>query len=318
MTRDEIYKNNISWPKVLSLVLSLIPLILLILLVVNLVAESLFAIDKLGFGELFSADFSGVYSGGDYEYGLLPAIWGTVLAVVVAMLIAFPVSLAMAVFSSEFQLGYLGKGVRAILGVLSGIPPIVYALMDVVFIDLFIREKFGGMGSGIGAMRIGDLPIEGSTLLGGILLALLIVPFMATFMDDAIRNVPVRLKEASLALGADRWYTLRKVMLPAASAGIISAAALGSLKAIGDVLIAGWAISWESGLPNPLWDILERTATLTSVGAGLLGGAGGGASPVGFNRSVGYFAGLLLLIFAFIILALVSMLQTRLKKRLSV
>ena len=316
-----------KWPRVTSLILALMPVSILVFIVVSLVLGSLLAIDEMGLETLFSTEFSGTYTTGERIYGLIPAIWGTVLTVVIAIAIALPVSLAMAVFSSEFPLGILGRAMRGILGVLSSIPPIVYALMAWGFVELFMITKFTGAGleeippPGMTWWNLGTLPTQtaggNSTLLGGILLALLVIPFMAPLIDDAIRNVPQSLKEGSLALGADRWRTLMKVTLPLAMSGIISATALGALKAIGDVLIVSWVIGYESGLPNPLWDILEKTATLTSTGAGLGGGFEYSGGCSGLECSVAYFTGLLLLIMALAILAVEAFLQRRFKRRFS-
>ncbi len=287
---------------------------------------------------LFSTEFSGVFKAGRELYGLVPTLWGTFLAVVIAITIALPVSLAMVVFSSEFPLVFLGRGMRGILGLLSGIPPIVYALASGVLVRVFMIPNFTGgfLFETLCAVELGLYPPEefppwpwgpgglpwgwgdpNSTLLGGIMLALLIIPFVAPLIHDAIETVPHGLKEASFALGANRWHTLKKVTLPLALSGIIAATALGSLKAMGDVLIAGWVIGWEPGtMPDPLWDVLERTTTLTATGAGL---AGIHSPPVAVDTadSVAYFTGLLLLVMAFAIMGLTTLLQRRFKKRFS-
>ena len=139
---------------------------------------------------------------------------------------------------------------------------------------------------------------------------------MAPLFEDAIKNVPLSLKEASLGLGASRWYTLKTTTLPYASPEIISAIGLGALTAMGDVVIAGMVISFESPLPIPLFDILKSTAPLTSTGAGFSGGFNQGAFTLKSN-SAANFTGLLLLIMAFGILLLVNVLQSLFKKRLN-
>ena len=153
---------------------------------------------------------------------------------------------------------------------------------------------------GLPTWSAGMLAIDQSTLLGGIFLALLIIPFMAPLILDSIRNVPNEQKDASIALGATRWFTLGRVTLPAAMPGIITAVSLGVLKASGDVVIAAWTIGFvHNGMPNPLWDIFERNAPLDATGAGIVGGFYGGGASVGTNFLVSNFAALLLLVFAF-------------------
>jgi phosphate transport system permease protein len=339
-----------SWPRATLLMLGMVPVCLLALIVLNLILKSIPAVTDRGLGELFSTEFRDErLFPGPLNFGLLPAVWGTFMAAVIAVAIALPASLAMAVFSSEFPLGFLGRGIRGILGMLSGIPPIVYAIGAVIIVDLFIIPKFcsgftfdtlnpvtetGRLGlaemgispedwppAGLPPWNPGTLPWHrggaNSTLLGGIMAALLVIPFMAPLIDDALRNVPAGLKEASLSLGANRWHTLKKVTLPLALPGIISATSIGALKAIGDVIIAGWVIGWASpGMPNPLWDILERVAPLAATGAGLLGGLGG-QPPTPEAEPVAYFSTLMLLGLAFAIMGMVTLLQRRIKRRYS-
>ena len=304
-----------------------IPLCLLAMIVVLLVINSWQAITKIGLfgnGALFSTHISGVFTNALGMYGIVPAILGTVLVVLISMGIAVPVSMAMAVFASEFTLGFIGKGMRTLLGVLGGIPSIIYALMSIVFAQIFMIPKFTGAGlagnqlppPGMYWWSPGSMPFSSSTLLGGIMLSMLIIPFLAPLFDDAIQEVPNSLKEASLSLGASRWHTLKNVTIPYAFSSIISASGLGILKAMGDVVIVGMVISFESGLPTPLFDVLEKTATLTSTGAGFSGGFSQGAyNPL--RNSAANFTGLVLLIFAFAILALLTFLQKNLKRKLS-
>lgn len=315
--------RGIPWLKIAAFGLALVPLIILLAIVFNLIANSLTAITNVGWGGLFSSQFSGIYGSGKSLFGLLPAIWGTFLVVLIAMIIAFPVSLTLAIISNDFSFGFLSPVIRGIIGVLSGIPPIVYALMSSVFAIIFITPKFCGGGiledvlplPGMTWWTPSMLPYANSTLLGGILLALLIIPFMTPLMDDAIKNVPYSLKEASYSLGANRWHTLKTVVLPSALSGVSAATTLGALKAMGDVIIVGWVIGFESGLPNPLLDIFEKTSPLTATGAGLAGGftASGSHNPT--QLSVANFTGLLLLIIALAILGLSAYLQRRLRKR---
>ena len=211
-----------------------------------------------------------------------------------------------------------------VLGILGGIPSIIYALLAVVIAQLFIIPKFTGAGltgdqlppPGMYWWTPGGLPYVTSTLLGGIMLSMLIIPFLAPLFDDAIQDVPHSLKEASLSLGASRWQTLTGVTIPYAVSSIISACGLGSLKAMGDVVIVGIVIGFESPFPNPFFDILKSTAPLTSTGTGFSGGFSQGAySPL--KNSAANFTGLILLVLAFCVLALVAFLQRRLKRRLS-
>jgi ABC-type phosphate transport system permease subunit len=127
--------------------------------------------------------------------------------------------------------------------------------------------------------------------------------------------VPGELKEASLALGASRWQTLTGVVLPFAMTGIMAAISLGALKGMGDVIIVGWCIGFESGLPTPLLDILQKTPPLTSTAAGLAGGFGGQGTAEGLRIPVAYFTGFLLLVVALAIQTIVHLLTNAYKRR---
>jgi phosphate transport system permease protein len=314
-----------SIPGLLSFLAALSLMLLFAAVVFTLIRESIPAIEKISMGELFGARFQGVFTSGVAVFGLLPSLWGTFLITVIAIALATPVSLAMAIVANETGIGWLQRTLRSVLGVLSGIPPVVYALLSIVFIETIIGPKFSGLGGiysstappDMSWWTVSAMPSGGSTILGGIMIALLIIPFMAPLIDDAIHNVPGDLKEASLAAGAGKWQTLTGVTLPYAMSGIFSAVSLGALKGMGDVIIVGWCVGFESGLPNPLYDIFEKTASLTSTAAGLAGGFSGGASPTGLRIPVAYFTGLLLLIMAIVILVLVQVLTRLYKKRFS-
>jgi len=308
-------KTPLSGIKIGTLILAFIPLVVLFAIIVNLILNSRLAISTAGWG-LFSTAFNPEKG----QYGLLPAMWGTFLVVLVAMIIAAPVSLFLAVLANDFSIGFLSTIIRWVIGVLSGIPPIIFAAMAPVFFDLFIWPKFAGKGLTEAVLlkmtQYNDLPLNGSTLLGGILLALLLIPFLSPLLDDAIKNVPHSLKEASLSLGADRWHTLIHVTLPSAISGISSALMLGVLTAMGEAMIVAFAIGFEiDRIPQPLFDILKATAPLTTV---IVGFSAGGFSlnlsgPL--LTSIGNFGGLILLLLAVAVLGISTYLQNRFKKR---
>jgi phosphate transport system permease protein len=317
------------WPRALFLVPALLPVFVLLGLVMILVRESVPAVSQLGLGHLFSTRYSGHFSTGQGLYGLLPPIWGTLLVTLLGTLVALPVSLALAILATELPVGGLSRVVGGVLGALSGIPPIIYALMGIVLVRAFIGPKLTGEGlapnaaaalPGLPPMNAGVLPnsIPNSTFLAGILLGLLVIPVMAPLFQDAIRSVPASLREASLALGANRWYTLRRVVLPVALPGIVSALAIGILTCAGEVVIVTFIVGYEGNLPTPLVDVMERVPVLTATGAGLLGGIGLSAEGLtALDHSVGYFTGLVLLVFAAGTLALAAWMERKLRRRLA-
>jgi ABC-type phosphate transport system permease subunit len=140
---------------------------------------------------------------------------------------------------------------------------------------------------------------------------------MAPLFHDALRNVPRDLKEASYGLGAGRWHTATRVVIPFSMPGLITATALGSLLTMGEVLIPSMLGTFESGMPQPFYDIFDRCPTLTSVGTGLIGGGFSGAetSITAAQRAAGMFAAALLIILAFLVLITAAILQKKFRKR---
>jgi len=324
-----MFSRSKKWStlRVILFIMAVIPVFAFALVVGDLCWNGAQAVAKVGLGNLFSTQISTIYSGiyNPGQFGLLPAVVGTIQVVVVALLLAFPISLAMAVAASEFSLGWSGRLIELLLSVFAGIPPIVYALLSLFVVKSFIQPKFTAVEladsliktlPGLPQWSAGMLPIDQSTILGGMFLALLIIPFMAPLILNSIRNVPKEQKEASLALGANHWYTLGRIILPNALPGIITALTLGVLKASGDVVISSWTIGFvHNGLPDPIWDIFERNAPLDSTGAGLVGGFFGAGASAGLNFSVASFAALLLLLFAFAVQVAAGLLRKRLNRR---
>ena len=305
-------KKSVPWLKIATFILAIIPLAALLLIILNLVLKSHLAVTTEGW-KLFSTSFDA-----QKNFGLLPALWGTFLVTLLAMLIATPIALMLAIIATDFSFGFVSNIVRWTIGVLSGIPPIIYAMMSATFVDLFILPKFAGQGLNAASLPPPTmLPIDGSSLLGGILLALLIVPIMAPLMDDAIQNVPHSLKEASLSLGADRWHTLTAVTLPSAMSGIGGAVELGILTALGETIIVAYAVGFMAdNLPAPIFDILQRVAPLTSTIASVSAGNFTRAEGNALQSSVSNFIALLLLVMAFVILGIATYIQRSLNKRL--
>jgi phosphate transport system permease protein len=291
-----------SWPAFVSFILGIIPVLLLASIIAVLIWKAWPTMTRVGFDELFSMEYSYVFGRGYYIFGLLPAIIGTIFITCVALAIALPISLAIAVYASEYAIGFVGRALRAILGTLAGIPPIVYGLTAIIFLRLFLEPSFA--------------PHVNNPVIGGIVLSLLIIPFMAPLIDEAIRNVPNTLKEASLALGAGRWHTMTHTILPNAMYGIIAATALGCLKAVGDLMIVAYACGREPQIPTPWWDVFQNALVPLTTTAGALSGALVTAYPCkGFSCSTAYFTGLLLLVMALIVLGIATLLQHWFKKK---
>jgi phosphate transport system permease protein len=331
------------WPYYASLLLGLIPVVLFGGLVLMLLVNSAPVVNDPGVAALFGSEYSSKYSGQNLHlFGLLPALWGSVLITLVAVAVALPISLALAIVAVDFPLGPITRLIRPLVGILSGIPPIVYAISVPIFISLVMIPKFAAnstfstfdpasVGANPAAWPRPDVPfsagalpwdltgVANSTLLGGLLVALFLIPFVTPLFVDALRDVPRASREASLALGANRTYTIRRVVLPRALPAITGASMLAVLKALGDTLIVAFAVGWSAeNIPQPLFDILERATSLAAQSAGLIGSFETlDAQCLPAECAVGYSGALLLLLFAGVVVVVISYLQARGRRRVA-
>ncbi len=181
------------------------------------------------------------------QYGILPLVSGTLVITIGALLLGAPLAIGTAVFLSEIAAPRMRRIVRPAVEMLAGVPSVVYGFFGLVILRPIVAEMTGGMGFG---------PLTAS-----VILAVMIVPTIATLTEDALGSVPPGIREASYAMGATTWQTIYKVLLPAAKIGIIDATILGMGRAVGEtmavVMVAGNAPQFFKGLGAPI-------ATLTS------------------------------------------------------
>lgn len=184
------------------------------------------------------------------SYGLLPMIVGSTPVTGGALAIGVPLSLACAVFLTEFSPKKLRRVIKPVIELLAGIPSVVYGFIGVVILVPFIRETLGGPGL--------------SVLAASIILGVMILPTIISISIDSLEAVPPSYREGSIALGATRWQTTRMVMFPAARSGIIASIILGMGRAIGEtmavIMIAGNAIDISRSLLNPVRTLTSNIA----------------------------------------------------------
>ncbi len=157
------------------------------------------------------------------SYGIAAIVIGSLLVTGLALLIAVPLGLLGAIYISEISHPSVKNLLKPIIEVLSGIPSVVYGLFGLVVLVPLIQSTFG-------------LPVGETALTGGIVLAFMILPTILSISEDAMSSVPAEYKQASLALGATRWKTIRSVTLPAAASGIAAGVVLGFGRAIGETI----------------------------------------------------------------------------------
>ncbi|MFK8033730.1 MAG: phosphate ABC transporter permease subunit PstC [Hyphomicrobiales bacterium] len=190
------------------------------------------------------------------QYGLLPLLWGTILVSFIALLVAVPIGLFSAIYMSE----YASKRVRGIakplLEILAGIPTIVYGFFALVTVGPFFRDFGATVGLDVSAR---------SALTAGMVMGIMIIPFVSSLSDDIISAVPRAMREGSLGLGATKSETIRRVVFPAALPGIVGAILLAASRAIGETMIVVLAAGVAPNLTaNPLEAVTTVTVKIVS------------------------------------------------------
>ncbi|MBN2335602.1 phosphate ABC transporter permease subunit PstC [Candidatus Bathyarchaeota archaeon] len=183
-------------------------------------------------------------------FGILPTLVGTVYVVAGAVVIATAIGVPTAIYLAEFAPFWLRNIVKSTVEVIVGIPSVVIGFFGLMVLVPFIRNNIGGRGESI--------------LAGWIVLAFMILPNLITIAEDSLRAVPRAYREASLALGATRWQTVRNVVLPTAASGIRTALVLGVGRAMGETM----AVLMVVGNPETPWiptGVLDRVRMLTST-----------------------------------------------------
>ena len=184
------------------------------------------------------------------QYGMLPLILSTTLVTFGAMIIAIPLGIGTAAFIAEYASPKLKNFLKPAIEMLAAIPSVVIGFLGIVLV-------------GPGIANLANLPNGLNALNGAILLAIMALPTIITVAEDAIHAVPKTYKEASYGVGATKWQTLCKVIIPAAAPGIIAAVMLGVGRAIGETMTVLMATGNAALLPEGMFDSVKTmTATI--------------------------------------------------------
>ena len=183
------------------------------------------------------------------QFGILPLFTSTLLTTVIAMLIAIPLGLAVAIYLSEYASHKVRMTIKPILELLAGIPTIVYGYFALTFVTPLLRDVFGD-----------DVVNIYNTGSAGLVMGILILPLIASMSEDALNAVPRALREAAYGLGATKFETVMKVVVPSALSGISAAIILGISRAIGETMIV--AVAAGAG-PNLTLNPFKGAETMT-------------------------------------------------------
>ena len=190
------------------------------------------------------------------HFGIMPLISGTLLTTVIAVSVALPVGLTIAVYLSEYAPKKFRKTVKPLLEILAAVPTVVYGFFALMVVTPFLQKLIPEM-AGFNALS------------AGIVMGIMIIPFVSSLSEDALQAVPKSLRNASYGLGSTRFQTAFKVMVPAASSGIIVSVILAFSRAIGETMIVAIAAGQQPRLTaNPLVPIETITAYIVQVSLG--------------------------------------------------
>jgi phosphate transport system permease protein len=235
---------------------------------------------------LFSTDWSPERAAADGGPGIgaLIFIVGSISLSMLALLLSTPFCVSTSIYITEISPGLGKKILQPVVEMFVGIPSVVYGWIGLSVLVPFVHNVFGGLGF--------------SLLAGGIVLAVMIFPTITSISADALRSLPEEFKEASYAMGATRWQTIRKVLLPAAMPGILTGVVLGLARAFGEALAVQMVIGNTIRIPGSLLDSMVNLTSIITMDMG--------NTPMGtpWNNALWSMA-LLLLILSFIFIILV-------------
>lgn len=228
------------------------------------------------------------------QLGILSLLLGTLWVSIGAILLALPFGLATAIYMAEIADPRARRVLKPIIELLAGIPSVVYGFFGLIIIVPMVQKVF--------KLDVGETALSGS-----IVLAIMALPTIISIAEDAIRNVPKNMREASLAMGATQWQTIRKVVMPYARSGIMTAVILGIGRAIGETMAVLMVTGNAANMPHTF---LQPVRTIPATIAAELGEASNG----GLHYSALFALGCILFLLT---MALNLYVQLRLKKAYS-
>jgi phosphate transport system permease protein len=282
-------------------------------LLLGILASLLFgawpAISKYGLGFLTSTTWDPVKD----EYGGLVMIYGTLATSIIALIIAVPVSFGIALFLTELSPAWLKRPLGTAIELLAAVPSIVYGMWGLLvfgpILATYVQKPLQALFSGVpvlGALVSGP-PVGIGILSAGIILAIMIIPFIASVMRDVFEVTPALLKESAYGLGATTWEVVSTIVLPYTKAGVIGGIMLGLGRAIGETM----AVTFVIGNMNQLdsLSLFQAANSITSALANEFAEAG-----EGLHQASLIYLGLVLFFITFVVLSLSKVLLAQLRK----
>ena len=284
-------------------------LLLLAGIIGSLVVGAWPAISEYGISFLWRSEWDPVND----RYGGLVMIYGTLATSFIALLIAVPVSFGIAMFLTELSPGWLRRPLGVAIELLAAVPSIVYGMWGLLvfgpilatFVQQPLQSLFGGVPV-LGSL-VSGAPVGIGILSAGIILAIMVIPFIASVTRDVFETTPPMLKESAYGLGSTTWEVVWKVVLPYTKTGVVGAIMLGLGRALGETMAVTFVIGNFNQL-NSL-SLFEAANSITSA----LANEFAEANP-GLHQASLIYLGLILFFITFVVLSLSKLLLSRLKR----
>jgi len=293
----------------LALGAALLTLGLLVGILVSLVIGAWPAISQYGLSFLTRSVWDPVQN----EYGGLVMIYGTLATSLIALVIAVPVSFGIALFLTELSPAWLKRPLGTAIELLAAVPSIVYGMWGLLvfgpILATYVQQPLQSLFSGVpyvGALFSGP-PVGIGILSAGIILAIMIIPFIASVMRDVFEVTPVLLKESAYGLGATTWEVVSKVVLPYTKAGVMGGIMLGLGRALGETMAVTFVIGNFNQLDS--LSLFQAANSITSALANEFAEAG-----EGLHQASLIYLGLVLFFITFVVLSLSKLLLSQLQK----
>jgi phosphate transport system permease protein len=313
MGRPPSHRRVMPWADTVFSVLAhgaaILTLVLLAGIIVSLLIGAMPAINEYGLGFLVSSDWDPVQN----KYGGLVMIYGTLITSLIALVIAVPVSFGIALFLTELSPSWLRRPLGTAIELLAAVPSIVYGMWGLLVfspvLSTYVQQPLQALFGNTPVLKslVSGAPVGIGILSAGIILAIMIIPFIASVMRDVFEVTPAMLKESAYGLGATTWEVVFKVVLPYTKTGVIGGIMLGLGRALGETMAVTFVIGNANQLNGP--SLFEAANSITSVLANEFAEAGEGLH----QASLLYLA-LVLFFITFVVLSLSKLLLAQLKK----
>ncbi len=282
---------------------------LLVAILVSLVVGAAPAIHQFGLGFLWSTDWDPVKE----KFGGLVMIYGTVMTSLIALLIAVPVSFGIAIFLTEMSPGWLKRPLGIAVELLAAVPSIVYGMWGLLvfspILATYVQQPLQKLLKGVPVLEtfVSGAPVGIGLLSAGIILAIMIIPYIASVMRDVFEVTPPMLKESAYGLGATTWEVVSRVVLPYTKAGVVGGIMLGLGRALGETMAVTFVIGNFNQLSS--LSLFEAANSITSALANEFAEAG-----EGLHQASLIYLGLVLFFITFVVLSLSKLLLSQLRK----